>query len=470
MSDLLMRLNGNPLTKALARAIGLPNPVALARDAGPCVERPFEGKRVLLGRSAGGYAADAVAAALARAGAPPPDLTPAAGWPAAPSNGGAAPPVPSAVAGPLDILVMDATGCSAPADYRALYDTIHPVARQLVRNGRVMVLAAEPELAATPAAAAVARGVEGFVRSLAKETGARGVTVNLAYVAREALDRLDGPLRFFCGARTTYVTGQAFSLSARVAAPADERSTRTLAGKVALVTGAARGIGLAVLERLAQEGTRVVALDVPGAQAELHAACERLGATPFLADIAAPDTAARLGAFLLERFGGVDVVVHNAGITRDRTLANMQPHFWDLVVQVNLAAVIAIDQQLLGQGVLRDCGRVVCLSSVSGVAGNFGQTNYAASKAALIGYVAAQAPLLAARGICINAVAPGFIDTPMTDAMPLFVREIGRRLNSVKQSGQPRDVAELVAFLCTPGASGISGATIRACGQGLIGA
>ena len=151
---------------------------------------------------------------------------------------------------------------------------------------------------------------------------------------------------------------------------------------------------------------------------------------------------------MLERFGGIDIVVHNAGITRDRTLANMQEHFWDLVVQVNLAAVIAIDQRFLERGVLRDEGRIVCLSSVSGVAGNFGQTNYATSKAALIGYVAAQAPLFAPRGICINAVAPGFIDTPMTDAMPMVVREIGRRLNSVKQSGQPRDVAELVTFLC----------------------
>lgn len=451
MSDLLMRLNGNPLTKAIAKAIGLPNPVTLSREAGPYVDRPFEGKRVLLARTAGGYAADAMTAAFVRAGA-----TPLA---APPGDGGA-----------LDIVAMDATGCVAPEDYRSLYDSFHPVARRLARNGRLLLLAADPGEAASPVAAAVARGVEGFVRSLAKEIGAKGVTVNLCYVARDALDRLDGPLRFFCGAQTTYVTGQAFHLAAGVAAPAGMPFTRALSGKVALVTGAARGIGLAVVERLAQEGATVVALDVPGAADELHKACERYSAVPFLADIAAPDSAERLADFLLERFGGADIVVHNAGITRDRTLANMQQHFWDLVVQVNLAAVIAIDQQFLRRGVLRDDGRVVCLSSVSGVAGNFGQTNYAASKAALIGYVAAQAPLLAPRGICINAVAPGFIDTPMTEAMPWFVREIGRRLNSVKQSGQPRDVAELVAFLSTPAAFGISGATIRVCGQGLIGA
>ena len=451
MSDLLMRLNGNPLTGAIAKAIGLPNPVPLSRQAGPYEDRPFDGKRVLLCRTAGGYAAEAMVAAFARAGAAVSDT-------------------PPADAGPLDVVAMDATGCATPQDYRALYDGLHPVVRQLVRNGRVLVLAADPGAAATPVAAAVARGVEGFVRSLAKEIGAKGITVNLGYVARDALDRLDGPLRFFCGARTTYVTGQAFHLASSVAAPAAMPSTQALSGKVALVTGAARGIGLAVVERLAQEGATVVALDVPGAADELNKACDRHAAVPFLADIAAPDTAERLAGFLLERFGGVDVVVHNAGITRDRTLANMQEHFWDLVVQVNLAAVIAIDQRFLERGVLRDDGRIVCLSSVSGVAGNFGQTNYAASKAALIGYVAAQAPLLAPRGICINAVAPGFIDTPMTDAMPMFVREIGRRLNSVKQSGQPRDVAELITFLATPAAFGISGATLRVCGQGLIGA
>ena len=451
MSDLLMRLNGNPITGAIARAIGLPNPLPLSREAGPYVDRPFDGKRVLLCRTAGGYAAEAMAAAFARAGT-------------------AALDGPAVGAGPLDIVAMDATGCVAPQDYRALYDGLHPVVRRLVRNGRVLILAADPGAAATPAAAAVARGVEGFVRSLAKEIGTKGITVNLGYVARDALDRLDGPLRFFCGARTTYVTGQAFHLAADVAAPASMSSTQALSGKVALVTGAARGIGLAVVERLAQEGATVVALDVPGAADALHQACDRFAAVPFLADIAAPDSAGRLADFLLERFGGVDVVVHNAGITRDRTLANMQEHFWDLVVQVNLAAVIAIDQRLLERRVLRDDGRIVCLSSVSGVAGNFGQTNYAASKAALIGYVAAQAPLLAPRGICINAVAPGFIDTPMTDAMPMVVREIGRRLNAVKQSGQPRDVAELIAFLSTPAAFGISGATLRVCGQGLIGA
>jgi len=162
--------------------------------------------------------------------------------------------------------------------------------------------------------------------------------------------------------------------------------------------------------------------------------------------------------------------VHNAGITRDRTLGRMSASEWDGVLSVNLAAILAIDDALDAGGLWKEASRVVCLSSISGIAGNFGQTNYATSKAALIGYVAAQAPLHAVRGVTFNAVAPGFIETPMTNKVPFLTREIGRRLNSLSQGGQPRDVAELVTFLATPGACGINGQTIRVCGQGLMGA
>ena len=191
---------------------------------------------------------------------------------------------------------------------------------------------------------------------------------------------------------------------------------------------------------------------------------------PLEMDIAGPDAPRRLADFFKEKFGGLDILVHNAGITRDKTLANMPGHYWDMVVDINFAALTAIDQVLLSEKILRDGARIVCLSSISGVAGNFGQANYAATKAALIGYVAAQASQLADRGICINAVAPGFIETAMTKEMPFMTREVGRRLNTMRQGGIPRDAAELVAFLCTPGVHGISGDSIRVCGQGLIGA
>lgn len=450
MSDLLATLANNRATAGLVKFLGLPSPAPLARSAGPYQAQPLAGKTALIGRSRNGYAADRLAAAATQAGASCGD--------AANASGG------------IDLLIMDATGCAVPADYRALYDFFHPLLRRVARNARVLIAAALPEEAPDPVAAAVARGIEGFSRSLAKELGKRGTTVNLAYVARDAAERLDGVVRFFCGAQSTYVSGQAFCVTARVAAPPSSAAVGALGGKVALVTGSARGIGRATAERLAQEGARVVCLDVPGAAEELHATCLAIGALPLPLDIADAGAPQRLADFFMEKFGGLDILVHNAGITRDKTLANMPGHFWDAVVSVNLAAITAIDDALLSQNILRDHARIVCLSSTSGVAGNFGQTNYAATKAALIGYAAAQAPRLATRGICVNAVAPGFIETAMTDAMPLVTREIGRRLNSLQQGGRPRDVAELVTFLCTPGACGLSGNTIRVCGQSLLGA
>ena len=143
---------------------------------------------------------------------------------------------------------------------------------------------------------------------------------------------------------------------------------------------------------------------------------------------------------------------------------------WDQVMAVNLRAILAIDALLINAGVLRAGGRIVCLSSMGGIAGNYGQTNYAATKAALIAYVAAQALRLAPLGITANAVAPGFIETRMTAAMPFLPREVGRRMCSLAQGGQPRDVAELITLLASPAAGGISGNTLRVCGQGWLGA
>jgi 3-oxoacyl-[acyl-carrier protein] reductase len=357
-----------------------------------------------------------------------------------------------------------------PADARALYDFFHPRVPRLAPGARVLVLAPLPDESATPGGAAAARGAEGFVRSLAKELGRRGATANLLHVSRAAADRLDGPVRFLCGDRSSFVSGQALRVTGAVRTPAAVPLHAALRGRVALVTGAARGIGAATAERLAEEGARVVCLDVPALAVGVDAVAARIGGEALHLDLTAPDAPPRVVEALRERHGGVDVVVHNAGITRDRTLARMGADEWDQVLAVNLSAIVRVDDVLLGAGVLRDEGRLVYLSSVSGVAGNFGQTNYATTKAALIGYVAALAPGLAPRGVSANAVAPGFIETPMVARMPFATREVARRLNSLSQGGLPRDVAELVTFLASPGACGITGSTVRACGQALIGA
>jgi 3-oxoacyl-[acyl-carrier protein] reductase len=148
----------------------------------------------------------------------------------------------------------------------------------------------------------------------------------------------------------------------------------------------------------------------------------------------------------------------------------MKAEQWELAVDINLGAVVRITDTLIARGLLRDGGRVVCLSSVAGIAGNVGQTNYAASKAGIIGFVRALAPRLASRGITVNAIAPGFIETRMTAAIPMMIREAGRRLSALGQGGQPEDVGQAIAFLSQPAAVGITGQILRVCGGALIGA
>jgi 3-oxoacyl-[acyl-carrier protein] reductase len=241
--------------------------------------------------------------------------------------------------------------------------------------------------------------------------------------------------------------------------------------EVAVVTGAARGIGASIARVMARDGASVVAVDVPAAGQSLAEVANEIGGTALQLDITAPDAAQRLIAHLRERHGGVDVVVHNAGITRDKLLVNMDAARWNPVMAVNLQAQLDTTQALLdAEGLLGSGARVVCVSSQSGIAGNRGQTNYAASKAGVIGMVRAWAPAFAERGATINAVAPGFIVTEMTARMPFGTREIGSRINSLQQGGLPVDVAETIAWLAQPGSAGVNGQVVRVCGQSMLGA
>lgn len=366
-------------------------------------------------------------------------------------------------------LVFDATGLTDSNQSDAIYNFFHDAARSILSCGRVVVLGRPPEACVSPRQATVQRALEGLTRALAKELK-RAIAVQLVYVAEGAEDQLEGALRFFLSPRSAYVSAQVVRIGLPIS-PATQAMdwSQPLAGKKVLVTGASRGIGASIAEVMARDGAQVICLDVPQAQAGLDEIAQRLGAKALALDIGAPEAPqALVNAALAD--GGWDVVVHNAGITRDKTIANMKDHLWQAVVNVNLSTQERINDALVESGVLKAGGRIVCVSSISGIAGNLGQTNYAFSKAGVIGMVQSMAPVLAQKGITINAVAPGFIETQMTAAVPFAIREAGRRMNSMGQGGQPVDVAETIAWFASPASAGLTGNVVRVCGQSLLGA
>jgi 3-oxoacyl-[acyl-carrier protein] reductase len=280
---------------------------------------------------------------------------------------------------------------------------------------------------------------------------------------------MESTLRFIASARSAYVSGQVVRIGAGESAAVKDWDKQS-ADRVAVVTGASRGIGAAIARTLARDGAHVICLDVPAQGEDLAEVANEVGGEAVQMDITDDDAPATLVEYLNERHGGVDVVVHNAGITRDKTLGRMDESQWDAVLAVNLISQERINDALLDGKTLREHGRIVTVSSFSGQAGNRGQSNYAATKAGVIGTVEALAPVLAKRTATINAVAPGFIETQMTAAMPAATREAGRRMNSLSQGGLPIDVAETIAWFASPASGGVNGNVVRVDGQGLIGA
>ena len=442
MTDKYLNLVNSPIGAKVASTIGLPRPVVLRRfKAGdPIVPGP-----VLVGSTSGKVPA-ALTKLVTNAGAD------AATEPQEGARWGA--------------LILDARSVATPADLANLRAFLTPQLRSLLPSGRVIVLgraAGGDEITVD----ASRQALDGIVRSLAKELQ-RGATANLLLVEDEA--SLASAIRFFLSGRSAYVDGQPVRLGPGTA-PAPKDWQQPLAGKTALVTGAARGIGAAIASVLARDGAHVIAADLAAAGEPLAGVANKINGTTLHLDVAAADAPEKLLAHLAGHTGGLDILIHNAGITRDKLLANMKPEQWDAVLAVNLESQLRINAALLDSDQLRDQARVVCLSSTTGFAGNRGQTNYGATKAGVIGLVRSSATAFAKHGdSTINAIAPGFIDTEMTAKMPLATREVARRLSSLQQAGLPIDVAEAAAWLASPGAGGINGQVLRVCGQNLVGA
>lgn len=448
MRDRYARFASSRLGRGLVTLVGLPNPPKLRRyrPGDPVLPGP-----VLLGGA--GRMVSPVTKLIESLGVEQCCLTP--------RTAGANP-------GSNAALVFDATSITDSTKLRALYDFFHPYAGTLRPSGRVVVLGTAPEHASDAREAAAQQALEGFVRSVGKELGA-GITAHLIYVAPGAEDAIESTLRFLLSAKSAYISGQVLRVGPAVISLPDDWET-PLAGKVALVTGAAHGIGAGIAAVLARDGAHVVCLDLPASGDALDRVASPLSGTAFHLDLTTPEAPEQLAEHLQARHGAIDVVVHNAGASHNGTLAGMAPGEWDCVLDVNLCCQERINDALLGQGVIREGGRLIGIASISAIAGHWGQTNYATSKAGVVGLVRSMAPDLAARGVTINAVAPGFIETARLARMPILMRQVGRRLNSMSQAGQPVDVAEAVAFFASPASAGVTGNVLRVCGQSVFGA
>jgi 3-oxoacyl-[acyl-carrier protein] reductase len=468
MSDRYQQLVNTPIGKLITKQIGLPQPPRLERyrPGQPVISGP-----VLVGGTDGRLAKPVtkILAGIDAEVQTPMDDDLRAAAAQAKLDAGIFNPDAAPAEQRFKALIFDATGIGSSQELSRVWEFFHPAIRRLMPNGRVIVLGTPPEDATTPEAAVAQRALEGLERALGKEVR-KGATAQVVYVKPRAENQLESTLRFLLSPRSAFVSGQVVRIRQGIAPHGQVDWQSPLNGKVALVTGAARGIGASIAEVLARDGAHVVGLDIPPMAEELATVTGRIGGSSLTVDITDDDAPAAIVDHLLTEHGGVDVVVHNAGITRDKTLGRMAPEQWDQVIAINLTAPQRITDELLAREALRANGRVVGVSSISGIAGNAGQTNYSTSKAGVIGFVQSRTQDLGKRGVTINAVAPGFIETQMTAAMPIAIREAGRRLNSVSQGGLPVDVAETIAWFAAPASAGVTGNIVRVCGQALIGA
>lgn len=432
--DYLVRWCKKPWFRKLAMNLGIPTPKELRRASTAFSGADFAGKRI---EAVGGPVAQRVQKWCADQGALVSDD------------------------GKLDVLIFDGSDLDSPSALEACHRLLSPRMRRISSHGRVIVLGLRNEACATPGQAAAQAGLTGLARSMAKELGRKAAYAHLLQLPAGGTEGLEAALHFFASDHSAFVTGRVVELSAAPAAA----MAGSLKGQRVLVTGAGRGIGKATAARLAREGAHVMLLDRPEDEALVQAAAQELGGEGFGLDISAEDAPQRLVEELAAR-GGIDTVVHNAGITRDKTLGRMKPEQWDLCLDVNLAAVMRLNEALIA-GPFAQGGNLIFLSSISGLAGNVGQTNYSTAKSGLAGLAAD----LGARGpVRCNAVAPGFIETRMTAAVPFMIREGARRMAALKQGGLPDDVGALVTFLASPASAAVNGQTIRVCGGNMMGA
>jgi len=372
---------------------------------------------------------------------------------------------------PIKAVIIDATGYLDESSYQQLYLTVKGVLKQLDNNAKILIIAHTQSSKRSEDENTFSQSLIGFSKSLAKEVGRKGSTTNVLFINDAAYathSALSNPINFFLSCKSSFISGQTLTINAEnnlITPP----SVTSKIKKTAVVTGVGQGIGAAIATKLSDDGYFVIGIDIEPMRIQLTSVMKTLKGEGVILDVSAQDTENKL-VTLAQKHGGFDLIVHNAGITRDKTLAKMPEDFWRQTLNINLLSVMRINKTLLNEQAINPGGRIICLSSMNGIAGQGGQTNYACSKAGIIGYVQSMNTKLACEKITINAIAPGFIETQMTKKMPFFTREMGRRMNALGQGGLPTDIAEAVSFLSDEQSFAISGQTLRVCGLNLIGA
>ncbi len=461
MSDTWLEMGRHPLARKMLQQLGLKTPPQLLRSSRPWAEDMLADKRVLIGGQ-GAYAQE-LAQALSAAKA---HVFRAPGSSASKDST----PEPQAFQASL----FDASKIQTVQELEGLYQFFRPQLKKMGFNHRVLILSHLWPDEAAPEAHACTQAIEGFARSLSKELGPKGVYVNTLRIPHGdstlILPRLKALTTYFLADYSSFVTGQALTLDLRGPSLNEWPLAGSLAGKRVLVTGAAQGIGHAIARRFAEEGAHVIGLDRPQAAEALHELVHSIDGESLLTDLSAPDSLDTILQHLQKAPGPLDILVHNAGVTRDRSLFTMKPEHWQSVLQINLQASVGLTMNLLQRGLIARQGRVLCMASIVGIAGNYGQSNYSSAKAGLIGFVRGLSHHLAREGITANAIAPGYIETAMTAELPFLAKQFGRRLSSLSQGGTPEDVAEMVSFLASPAGQGINGSVVRVCGGNFLGA
>ncbi len=370
----------------------------------------------------------------------------------------------------IKAILVDTRSFKSLTDLNKMYLDLNKCVGKLEDEGRILLISnTSTTKQNTPIEAAVQSSLIGFIKSLGKELGRKGSTVNLLQLENQAhAASIQLCLEYFLSSKACYVSGQTLEIHSAKKLNKPAKIHKPYQKQTVLITGACGSIGQKVAETLSQRGATVLLVDLPSNNTPLKRLAQKTKGIALTVDLTKPNATGLIAETIQQELGQLNILIHSAGITKDRLFKNMPPTQWTEVIHVNLTAPITITDTLLSKNLIAKSGRVILISSIVGLSGNAGQTQYSASKAGLIGYMQALKTSTQKKQITINTIAPGFITSPMVKNIPAITREAAKRSNAFAQPGLPEDVAEAAALFAHPNAKGLNGRVLRVCGLAYI--